>query len=97
MPVTSSGVTPARFSLLAVTAMSAAGETLDRLSRRYRAGRRTLERLFRNETGLSFGLWRQKARMLDSVRLLSEGESVTDAALDSGYNSVSAFIGQQIT
>lgn len=68
------------------------GEGLDRLSRRCGAGRRTLERLFRNETGMSFGLWRQKARMLDSVRLLSEGKSVTDAALDSGYASVSAFI-----
>jgi AraC-like DNA-binding protein len=67
-------------------------EPLDKLSRHYGAGRRTLERLFRNETGMSFGLWRQKVRMLDSVRLLSEGQSVTDAALDSGYTSVSAFI-----
>ncbi|HEY1336147.1 MAG TPA: helix-turn-helix transcriptional regulator [Bryobacteraceae bacterium] len=75
-----------------VLADSARDETLDRLSRRYGAGRRTLERLFRDETGLSFGLWRQKVRMLDSVRLLSEGKSVTDAALDTGYSSVSAFI-----
>jgi AraC-like DNA-binding protein len=69
-----------------------AGEALDWLSRRYGAGRRTLERLFRNETGMSFGLWRQKVKMLDSIRLLSEGKSVTDAALDTGYASVSAFI-----
>lgn len=68
------------------------GEALDRLSRRYGAGRRTLERLFRSETGMSFGLWRQKVRMLNSVRLLSEGKSVTDAALDTGYASMSAFI-----
>jgi AraC-like DNA-binding protein len=67
-------------------------ESLDSLSRRYGAGRRTVERSFRNETGMSFGLWRQKVRMLDSVRLLSEGKSVTDAALDTGYTSVSAFI-----
>jgi AraC-like DNA-binding protein len=67
-------------------------EALDLLSRRYGAGRRTVERLFRNETGMSFGLWRQKVRMLDSVRLLSEGKSVTDAAFDTGYASVSAFI-----
>ena len=75
-----------------VLADSAAGESLDGLARRYGAGRRTLERLFRSQTGMSFGLWRQKVRMLDSVRLLSEGKSVTDAALDSGYASVSAFI-----
>ena len=68
------------------------GEALDQISRHCGAGRRTLERLFRSETGMSFGLWRQKVRMLDSVRLLSEGKSVTDAALDTGYASVSAFI-----
>jgi len=67
-------------------------ETLDDLSRRYGAGRRTLERLFSRQTGLSFGLWRQKVRLLDSIRLLAEGKSVTEAALDTGYASVSAFI-----
>jgi AraC-like DNA-binding protein len=67
-------------------------ETLDDLARCYGVGRRTLERLFRCDTGLSFGLWRQKVRLLDSIRLLAEGKSVTDAALDSGYASVSAFV-----
>jgi AraC-like DNA-binding protein len=66
--------------------------SLDRLARRHGAGRRTLERLFRGETGISFGLWQQKARLLESVRALAEGRSVTDAALDAGYSSVSAFI-----
>lgn len=75
-----------------VLADSAGNETLDRLARRHGAGRRTLERIFRNETGMSFGLWRQKARMLDSARLLLQGSSVTEAALDTGYTSVSAFI-----
>jgi AraC-like DNA-binding protein len=65
---------------------------VDDLARRHAVGRRTLERLFRNETGMSFGLWRQKARLSDAVRLLAEGRSVTDAALDTGYSSVSAFI-----
>ena len=67
-------------------------ETLDDLSHRYGAGRRTLERLFSQQTGLSFGLWRQKVRLLDSIRLLAEGKSVTEAAFDTGYASVSAFI-----
>jgi AraC-like DNA-binding protein len=53
---------------------------------------RTLERLFHAETGMRFGLWRQKARLLESVRVLAEGGSVTDAALESGYSSVSAYI-----
>jgi AraC-like DNA-binding protein len=75
-----------------VLADPASSETLDALARRHGAGRRTLERIFREETGMSFGLWRQKARMLESIRLLAEGRSVTNAALDSGYNSISAFI-----
>jgi AraC-like DNA-binding protein len=70
----------------------AADETLDALSRKVGASRRTLERLFRNETGISFGLWQQKARLLHSIRLLAEGHSVTEAALDTGYSSLSAFI-----
>src|SRR5262249_51581855 len=53
---------------------------------------RTLERLFRAETGMRFGLCRQKAKLLESVRVLAEGRSVTDAALESGYSSVSAYI-----
>ena len=67
-------------------------ETLHAFARRYAAGSRTLERRFRDETGLSFGMWRQKARLLHSIRMLAEGASVTDAALGSGYGSVSAFI-----
>ena len=62
------------------------------LARRSGLSARTLERLFRAETGMSFGVWRQKARLLESVRLLTERGSVTDAALDSGYSSVSAYI-----
>lgn len=30
--------------------------------------------------------------MLDSIRVLAEGRPVTEAALDAGYASVSAFI-----
>lgn len=66
--------------------------TTDGVARRCGLSARTLERLFRAETGMSFGLWRQKARLLESVRLLAQGGSVTDAALDSGYSSVSAYI-----
>ena len=75
-----------------ILASPASDETLDQLSRRFGASRRTLERLFQMETGLSLGLWRQKVRMLHSVRILAEGQSVTTAALDTGYASVSAFI-----
>ena len=75
-----------------ILATPASPATLDDLSHQHGASRRTLERLFRQETGLSLGLWRQKVRMLDSIRLLAEGKSVTEAACDCGYGSVSAFI-----
>jgi AraC-like DNA-binding protein len=68
------------------------GATAQALARRCGLSTRTLERLFRAETGMRFGLWRQKARLLESVRVLVEGGSVTDAALESGYSSVSAYI-----
>ena len=65
---------------------------IDELAQRHGIAKRTLERRFHDETGMSFGIWRQKARLLNSIRLLAEGKSVTDAALDSGYTSISAFI-----
>ena len=67
-------------------------DSVEELAREHGIARRTLERRFREETGMSFGMWRQKARLLDSIRLLAEGASVTEAALDTGYSSVSAFI-----
>jgi AraC-like DNA-binding protein len=67
-------------------------ENVADLAKQHGVARRTLERRFSDETGMSFGVWRQKARLLDSIRLLAEGASVTDAALDCGYASVSAFI-----
>lgn len=65
---------------------------VEELVRQHGVARRTMERRFREETGMSFGMWRQKARLLDSIRLLAEGKPVTEAAMECGYSSVSAFI-----
>ena len=62
------------------------------LARRAGASRRTLERLFLAETGMPVGNWRRRVRLLHAVRRLAEGESVTNAAAESGYASVSAFV-----
>jgi AraC-like DNA-binding protein len=75
-----------------VLAAPADDSDLDRLGRLHGAGRRTLERIFRAETGLSFGMWRQQARLLHSVSALAEGKPVTEASLDAGYASLSAYI-----
>jgi AraC-like DNA-binding protein len=66
--------------------------TLAALARSAGASKRTLERVFRRETGLSFGRWRQQLRLLEALRMLAAGRAVTDVALDVGYESPSAFI-----
>jgi len=53
---------------------------------------RSLARLFMLQTGMSFGDWRQRLRLLLALAALERGERVTHVALDSGYNSASAFI-----
>ena len=70
------------------------GETgsLAALARDAGASLRTLQRLFPLETGLTLDAWRQKARLIAAVAAMSEGASVTAAALDCGYESPSAFI-----
>src|SRR5260221_1896128 len=62
------------------------------LSRRAGASRRTMERLFIAETKMTIDEWRRRLRLLHGVRLLSEGQSVTNSAMDAGYASTSAFI-----
>ncbi|AHF79247.1 AraC family transcriptional regulator (plasmid) [Sodalis praecaptivus] len=52
---------------------------------------RTFSRLFRQQTGMSFGKWRQQACIMAAVTRLSLGESVTSVALDLGYDSPGAF------
>lgn len=56
------------------------------------ATRRTLTRLFRIETGMSFGQWRQQLRILEALRQLGMKKPVTTVAMDLGYDSPSAFI-----
>jgi AraC-like DNA-binding protein len=65
---------------------------LKQLTKTAGASIRTIERLFRAETGMTFGKWRQQARLLEALRLLAAGQSVTAVARDVGYDSASAFI-----
>jgi AraC-like DNA-binding protein len=56
------------------------------------ASRRTIERRFRAETGMSLGAWRREVRLARALELLAAGESVTTTALECGYASLSAFV-----
>jgi AraC-like DNA-binding protein len=68
------------------------GRTIEEWGTRVGATGRTLSRLFRAETGITFHQWRQQLRLLEALRLLGRGEPVTNIALDVGYNSLSAFV-----
>ncbi len=56
------------------------------------ASPRTLKRVFRAETGLTFGQWRRHVRLIAALERLALGAPVTQVALAVGYESTSAFI-----
>ena len=67
------------------------GATLVECARAAGISSRTLARRFIEETGLTFGQWRQRARVQAAIARLSDGENITAVALDLGYESPSAF------
>ena len=53
---------------------------------------RSLARLVVNETGLTFGRWRQQLHLILALRQLAAGTAVQRVAGNLGYDSVTAFI-----
>jgi len=66
-------------------------DSLETWAERSGASARTLARLFRRETGLTFGAWRQQARLAEALARLARGDGVAAAARGAGYDSPSAF------
>lgn len=66
--------------------------TIGEWGARVGASNRTLARLFQRETGMSFVRWRQQLHVGLALQGLASGQSVTNVALDLGYESTSAFI-----
>ena len=56
------------------------------------ASSRTLARIFAKETNMTFGAWRRRLRLLETISRLNAGQAVTRVALDLGYRSPSAFV-----
>lgn len=52
---------------------------------------RTLNRHFQQQTGLSYGEWMRRARLVEALLRLAQGQPVLRVALDLGYGSHSAF------
>jgi AraC-like DNA-binding protein len=66
--------------------------TIAEWARRVGMAERTLTRLLRSETGMSFGRWRQQLHVLIALQRLADGQPVQIIALDLGYAGASAFI-----
>lgn len=56
--------------------------------------RRTLTRGFRRETGLSFGQWRARARVVRALALAADGQGPHQVAASVGYRSLQALRGR---
>ncbi|MDR5761410.1 AraC family transcriptional regulator [Caballeronia sp. LZ035] len=56
------------------------------------ASERTLTRIFRDETGMSFRSWRLRLQVAATIALLFCGRSVKSASSAAGYASPSAFV-----
>ncbi len=68
------------------------GRTLDDWADVAGMARRTFMRAFSAQVGMSFGRWRQQARLFAALEMLARRKSVTEVAIAVGYDSVSAFI-----
>jgi len=66
--------------------------SLSALSTLAGASVRTIERLFKAETGMTFRQWRSRFRLMNSLAQLVPGRSSTSVAHELGYKSVSSFI-----
>jgi len=66
--------------------------SLDEWGKIVGASARTLSRLFKKETGLSYSEWRQRLNIQIAITQLSLGKSITSISLHLGYESPSSFI-----
>lgn len=66
--------------------------TIEEWGRRVGAAGRTLQRLFVDDTGMAFGVWRTHARVSAAVQLLLAGHTVADVGCRVGYRNPGAFV-----
>lgn len=66
--------------------------TMAQWAKRVAMSENSLARLVQQETGLTFGRWRQQLQLIIAIRSLAAGATVQQVSGDLGYESVSAFI-----
>lgn len=75
----------------AIVAAPALCRDIDEWAKVAGMGHRTFTRLFKQQTGMGLGTWRQQVRLMEAVSRLSTGQSIAAVAFDVGYESPSAF------
>ncbi|CAM3968922.1 helix-turn-helix transcriptional regulator [Corallococcus exiguus] len=76
----------------AMAAEPAIGVTTKTWAKRIGVSERTLNRVLVEETGLSFGRWRQQLHIILAIQKLSRDATVQSVALDLGYENASSFV-----
>lgn len=66
--------------------------TIQTWARRVGLSERTLARLLTQQTGMSFGRWRQQLHLMLAVKWLGTGSSVQQVAAGLGYESAGSFV-----
>ena len=66
--------------------------TMRSWARRVGLSERTLARLLTQQTGMSFGRWRQQLHLMLAVKWLGTGASVQQVADELGYESAGGFV-----
>jgi AraC-like DNA-binding protein len=66
--------------------------TVHEWAKRIGVSERTLSRLVLQETGMSFGRWRQQLGIMLAVKWLAGGASIQEVANDLGYESIPSFV-----
>jgi AraC-like DNA-binding protein len=64
---------------------------IDVLASRAATSARTISRIFRAETGMTFKAWRQRARIVHAMDRLARGEPIARASATCGFSSTAAF------
>jgi AraC-like DNA-binding protein len=66
--------------------------TMAQWAKRVAMSENSLARLVQQQTGLTFGRWRQQLQLIIAIRSLAAGATVQQVSGELGYESVSAFI-----
>ncbi|WP_321910369.1 helix-turn-helix transcriptional regulator [Paraburkholderia sp. J11-2] len=72
-------------------AQPASNDTLEAWADEVGASARTVARLFRQETGMTFGQWREQLRLAEAMSKLAVGHTPGQIAQDLGYADVRTF------